>query len=115
MRSRREIVRDLVLFQQDLVSLTTELNRYPWDCPTALYEINQHDLASVIRRCLFDEVSLQNLQDWANTVECREDISYSSPHLEEIVIELANPLIFSSLTKSSLWATYERVINELIF
>ena len=111
MRSRQEIVRDLALFQQDLSSLTTELNQYPWDCPTALYEINRHDLASVIRRCLVDEVTLQNLEDWANKVECRDDLSYSSSHLEEIVLELANPVVFGPLTKTSLLATYERVLN----
>lgn len=60
------------------------------------------DLKALIHRYLDDGLSSAYLEEWANLVECRDDLTYD-PEAEEVVkqavIELANPVLYGAIDK----------------
>ncbi|WP_189375993.1 hypothetical protein [Thermomonas carbonis] len=57
---------------------------------------------AVLIRFLAGELSVTDVEDWANAIECREDIGLDQESLmASVVFELANPLITRPLTRQS--------------
>jgi hypothetical protein len=107
MRSRIEILKELILLHGNIEKLEKELSQYPWDIETPLLEINIEDFINVLKRSLDNEINFETLTNWANAIECREDLSFTNEAMQEIIFDLANPEINGEITK-------ERV-EEIIF
>ncbi|MFH0895097.1 MAG: hypothetical protein V2A54_11745 [Bacteroidota bacterium] len=99
MRNRLVILKDLVCMQGNLEGLNIELAAYPWDCEELLLQVNKADVVSVLKRCLSDEIDFEELENWTNAIECRDDLNFENDDLHEIVFELANPAINGEITK----------------
>jgi hypothetical protein len=91
MRERKEILIDLVQNPHENSILAKELSVYPWDCDETLYIITSEDIRSVLDQFALNIIDEKVLEDWANAVECREDLGYENDELDEIIFELANP------------------------
>ncbi len=102
MRSRTDILKDLLYFKGNLPSLREELSQYPWDTEEAYLLMTKKHFLNVISRCLKDEISLQDLEVWANLIECRDDLDFENEELQEIVFELASPEINGAITRERL-------------
>jgi hypothetical protein len=90
-RSRLEILEDIINYNGDINSLEKELSLYPWDSETELVQLNKLTLVNIINQCIHNEIPLSELTDWANLIECRDDISYDSENTKETIHILANP------------------------
>ncbi len=102
MRNRTEILKELVLLQGNIEVLEKELSQYPWDIEKALFKINAEIFLSVLKRNINNEIDLETITNWANAIECRDDIEFANDELQEIVFELANPEINGEITKKRL-------------
>ena len=102
MRSRAEILKDLVLLQGNIEILEKELSNYPWDIEMPLLTISIEDFTYVLKRSLNDEVDFETLTSWANAIECRDDLEFKNEEVQEVVFELANPEINGDITKERL-------------
>ncbi len=60
-----------------------------------------------MKRYLAGEISTQEVEDWANLIECRDDIGYED--VADVLHILANPLITYELTP----AVAAQLIEEL--
>lgn len=109
MRSRMAILKDLVLLQGNIEGLECELLGYPWDSEMSVIKMGRYEIKSVIQRCINDEITFEVLTDWANAIECRDDIEFEEEVMQEIIFELANPEINGALTKERL----QKMGNEL--
>ncbi|MGE5411375.1 MAG: hypothetical protein ACM3MI_10490 [Clostridiales bacterium] len=110
MRSRKEILKDLVLLQGSIEVLEIELSKYPWDTEMPLFKISVEDFSFVLNRSLNDEISFETITSWANAIECRDDIEFADEEMQEIIFELANPEINGEITKERL----QEIINILL-
>jgi Ca2+-binding EF-hand superfamily protein len=109
MRSRAELLKDLVLLQGNIESLEIGLSKFAWDSETPLYSISIDDFIFVLKRSLNDEIDFKTLIIWANVLECRDDLEFEKEELQEWVFELANPEINGKITKERL----QEIVNIL--
>lgn len=109
MRERKEILKDLVLLQGSIEVLEKELSQYPWDIEKPLLKISVEDFIYVLKRCLNDQVNFETIINWANTIECRDDLEFAKEEMQEVIFELANPEINGEITKERL----SEIITEL--
>lgn len=105
MKTREEALNNLLLYQSDLNQLVNDLNRFPWDSDTVFATLNYLHITKIIMRYLNGELTEQQLEDWANAVECREDIDFDPAQqnvLAEAIHQLANPLLTVSITAENM-------------
>jgi hypothetical protein len=98
MRDRIEILRDLVALNADASSLGKELSEYPWDTNSPLLVINTPDFISVFKRYVANQVTTDELVDWANAIEMRDDLDFVDDALRDMIFKLANPEINGMIT-----------------
>ena len=109
MRNRTEILKDLVLLQGNIEVLEKELSQYPWDIEKPLFKISTEDLSNLLKRSINDEINFETLTNWANAIECRDDIEFANEKMQETIFELANPEINGEITKERL----QEIVDEL--
>ena len=109
MRDREEILKDLIQFNGNLKELQAELSQYSWDTQSSIIFITNDDLINVLRRSSENIISFDEIANWVNTIECRDDIGFEDVRVQDILFELANPEIDGELTKNRL----KEMISEL--
>jgi hypothetical protein len=109
MRNRIEILKDLICLKGNITDLKNELAQFPWDVEEPLIQITKIDFKSVLTRSLSNEISFDILEDWADLIECRDDLSFENDELQEIIFELANPIINGFITKERI----AQIISDL--
>ncbi|PKL85065.1 MAG: hypothetical protein CVV22_10005 [Ignavibacteriae bacterium HGW-Ignavibacteriae-1] len=102
MRSRIEIIKELALIQGDIEMLRKELSEYPWDIEEPLFKISKEDFSNILNRSIKNEIDFETLSNWANAIECRDDLEFENEVMQEAVFELANPEINGEITKDRL-------------
>jgi hypothetical protein len=102
MRSRKELLKDLALLQDSIEVLEQELSQYPWDIEKPLFKVSVEDFSNVLKRSISNEIRFEALTNWANAIECRDDIEFENEEIHEIIFELANPEINGEITKERL-------------
>ncbi len=112
MRTRIELVKALIEYEEAISPLMKELRAYGWDSKEELAILKPEHVIHVLKRFQLGELNAIEVKDWANAIERREDIELQASHrntLDEMVFWLANPEINFSLTTE----LANRVINNL--
>lgn len=98
MRTRNEILSDLVANKGEIAGLTEELSHYSWDCEDPLYTINPDDIYKVLNQYSQGNVDSKTIEDWANAIESRDDLDFENEEIHEIITEIANPVLFGNIS-----------------
>ena len=101
MIDRYVMLRDLVGFAKPISELRGLLGTFKWDFDGIPLTMTRRHLRDVIERYMKGEISAQDIEDWANLIEGREDMTFESRDdnlLSEIVYELANPELTEELS-----------------
>jgi hypothetical protein len=104
MHSRAKILDALLGFDHALPSLKTELESLAWDSEGPHATLTKPHATNVLTRYLSGELSTEELEEWANLIEGREDIGIEQSEaglLEEFIFELANPILTQALSPES--------------
>lgn len=99
MRTRTDILNDLIRFQTQLDRVQNELSQYTWDVEEPLVMMRKSDFISIAQRFLDGVLSTDDLENWANAIECRDDVEFENDELSEFIFDLANPVINGEITK----------------
>ena len=97
--SREAILSSLISFDAPISKLTTELSALTWDSEPVV-TLARHDIVAVLERFSSGEIDALTVEEWANLVECREDIDFEPGHTDVIqaaIHDLANPLLSGEL------------------
>lgn len=92
--TREEAVQSLVRFDKPLAVLRDCVGAFPFDWegpPLAILKADH--VLSVLRRWEAGEVNAQEVEDWANLVEVRDDLDHdlANAAVASAVFDLANP------------------------
>ena len=101
--SRKEALQWLVEYSKPLETIGRILRRFGWDSEDELVYIEAQHLQSVLASYIAGRISERQVEDWANLMEGRDDLGFSSESpeiLEEVLHELANPALTQSLTRN---------------
>jgi hypothetical protein len=91
----------LVEFSRTISELQSLFGSLAWDFDGSPLVMNRGHFRSVLERYLKGGLSSQEIEDWANLVEGREDITFEPDDAEllrEVVYELANPELTEQLS-----------------
>ncbi|EMQ2878997.1 hypothetical protein V9N52_004360, partial [Vibrio navarrensis] len=84
--------------------LADSLSKFDWDYEGQPLVATASKIREVLKRFLAGEYSAQELEDWANLVEYREDLEFEKKNREEIanvIYCLANPVLEGEITADS--------------
>lgn len=109
MSNRLDLLKKLILLRGNIEVLKNELSTYPWDVEKPLLTIKVEDLSNVLKRSINNEIDFNTLTNWANAIECRDDLEFANEEIQEIIFELANTEINGEITKERLQA----LLNKL--
>jgi len=114
MNRRAEILNELIRFQSPTKPLLRELKSFGWDWPEEhpLVVLKKEDLLHVIDRFLRGELESAQLQEWAENLECREDIKLQEEdreRIDDVFFRIATPCINDPLT----FEVVQKMRNEL--
>jgi hypothetical protein len=100
--ARLTTVRKLLELSEPLDVLTEQLSSFPWDYDKIGIELNRGHIRNALERYLRGDMTPEQVENWANTIEGRDDIDLGStpdPILEDVIHELANPTLTEILTE----------------
>jgi hypothetical protein len=97
--SREQILRDLVELRIDPEAARKALAAFSWDNPE-LVTVSARDVERVIQKWLEGSLTASDCEAWADAIEVRDDIGYSTNRVTEACFELANPLLTEPLSQS---------------
>ena len=109
MRNRINILNDLVCFNESLTKLQDELSKHPWDAKESILIITKVHLSNILKKCINNNITVSDLENWANTIECRDDLDFEDEELQEVIFELASPEINGKIIKEQL----QKIIEKL--
>jgi hypothetical protein len=99
---RAVLLRQLIEYRLPLEATIAELSTYGWDAEEPHVRLEARDIAGVLWRYLNEELSSAQVTDWADLIECREDIDAgkSNSTLSSLIFQLANPNLNVEVTPS---------------
>jgi len=101
MSDRKKALLELISFSKPVDVLANNIKQFDWDPDGVSVPMGVEHLCGVLLRYVGGESTAQDVEDWANLVEGREDIDFESSHaavLDECLYELANPDLTSALS-----------------
>jgi hypothetical protein len=100
--NRKELLKDLLNFKYSLAKITSKLNEFGWDSDEDLVIIKRSHLLKVLHSYINGKIEKADVENWANIIECREDIGTEKQYedlINDVIYELANPYLTEQLTK----------------
>lgn len=97
---RRSILSAIIRLEPRLRDLEASLADLTWDAEPVV-TLTRSDIAVILDRYSRGDVDAVTVGEWANIVECREDIQFEPGHEEVIlqaIYELANPELRGELS-----------------
>jgi hypothetical protein len=100
MINRSKILEDLISFSRPIDTILVELNQLPWDYDGSPITLRSIHVTGVLKRFSAGQLTAQEIENWANLIENREDVDYEDinhDELESAIYRLANPILEGEL------------------
>lgn len=101
---RFDVLRNLVAFSKPVDVLSSNLSKCDWDYEGDPLVVAASDMKAVLNRFLVGERTAEELESWANLIECREDLEFEEQQheaIENVIYCLANPALQGEITPDS--------------
>ena len=112
MIDRINILKCLISFSQPLNEISHNLANLHWDPEGEPFIVESIEIVQVLKKYTVNEINSLALEQWANMIECREDIVFQKSKENEIahiIYYLANPELEGEVTPE----LCKRFIKEL--
>ena len=106
---RTTVLTDLIEVRTPIEDSIARLRQFPFDSDEELVTLDIHKLLKVLDLYFNGNLSADELEEWANAVEGRDDIEFSSQTTIDAVAELANPVLFNQLTPENVEKLADRL------
>lgn len=103
------ILLDLIHFKNNIDTLRNMLSQIGFDSETELVSMSRDNIVEILQRSLDKKISFLELEEWANLIECREDIGFEDKKTQEMIFKLANPYLHGKLDEGHVLS----YLNEL--
>ena len=100
------ILLDLVHFKNNIDTLKNMLSQIGFDSEIELVSMSRDDMVEILQRSMDKKISFLEREEWANLIECREDIDFEDEKTQEMIFKLANPCLHEKLDE-------KQVLNHL--
>ena len=96
--NRTATLEALVKISMPISEAVSRLAEFPWDSESELVLLTPEDFRHVLSLFKQGSLSAAEVEDWANALECRDDIGIHTSLAHELLHELANPLLTQLLS-----------------
>lgn len=96
--NRAEALEQIVTFGTDIDKAYSELVKYSYDSDIEYFSVSPLILLQVLELYLTEQITVDDLEDWANFIECRDDLDYEE--IEDYIYSLANPILVGEINQS---------------
>ena len=100
MNNRIEVLDTLINLRKPLTEISESLIQFPWSSEE-LVILDTNQIKWILGQYLSGEISESLVENWANLVECRDDIGFDKKDnnlIKELMHVLANPYLTGRLT-----------------
>jgi hypothetical protein len=98
-KERRACLEDLVHGVLPIRTTAAAVRRLPWDSEAGdLVVVTRGPCIAMLDRFLAGQLSADQLEDWADTLECCEDVGHEVEIVGEVIHALANPALHGAIT-----------------
>jgi hypothetical protein len=100
-RDRTTLLHALIAYELPIEPVLAELRSFGWDAPAPLVLLTKQDIVCILDRYLAGELGAADVADWANQIECRDDLGFpgiDEDALSDTVFRLANPDLTEDLS-----------------
>ena len=100
-RDRAQLLRALVAYELPIEPVLADLRSFGWDAPNPLVLVTREDIVRILDCYLAGELGAAEVTDWADLLECREDIGFPGGDedvLSDALFRLANPNLRGDVT-----------------
>lgn len=114
-KERSQLLQSLLKLDRPLDQILPPLNQFGWDSDEELATLHPQHLISILNRYLSGELSPVEVENWANAIECREDLAWEkefSASVSALIQELANPLLTRPLSEDTAREWLQRLTTE---
>ena len=112
MMAKIDILLNLINFAKDISAIKRDLAKIGFDSESGLVAITKNTIANILNRVIDKEISYDLLEEWANLIECREDIGYEDEILQEIIFGLANPCLYGEIDERKVYMILDEIKYE---
>jgi hypothetical protein len=94
------VLHSLLEYELPIEPTLAELAAFGWDAEEPSAYLSPKHIEKVLRRYLIGELTAEQVTDWADLVECREDIGAEENEtwLNDFIFRLANPNLSEAIT-----------------
>jgi hypothetical protein len=99
--TRVEALKSLSRFDRPLNLLSQSLFAFECDYENEPVIVQAADISEVLRKFLVGKISAEEIEEWANLIESREDLEFEEKKQEQIasiIYQLANPVLEGKIT-----------------
>ena len=108
MHNRIEVLNALLNLRKPLPEISESLIHFPWNSEESLVlEVAQ--IRWVLERYLSGEISESFVEDWANLIECRDDISFDEKNSN--LIKRINAYVGQSILNKKVNSQSGKILN----
>lgn len=97
-KDRRACLEDLIHGVLPIGTTAAAVRRLPWDSEEELVVVTRGHCIAVLDRFLAGQLSADQIEEWADTLEIREDVGHEVEIVGEVILTLANPVLFGTIT-----------------
>ena len=109
MMAKIDILLNLINFTKDISVIKSDLAKIGFNSESELVRITKNTIANILNSVIDKEISYDLLEEWANLIECREDIGYEDEILQEIIFELANPCLYGEIDEEKICMILDKI------
>ncbi len=111
---RKSTLLKLVRFDEPINVLSNLMETVPFAWPhtePAIVDLTSEHVVAVLERFIGGELTAEDVDRWANMVECREDLS-STEIVDDVIFDLANPFMMIHPLSAESAMQYVRTVRS---
>jgi len=98
--NRQQALQQIIAFGEQRDAAVTALAKFGWDPSFEVISIDSHALIVVLTKYMSGVISADDLELWANFIECRDELDYSE--IDGYIYALADPELMGGISLTTI-------------
>ena len=94
--NRQQALQQIIAFGEQRDAAVSTLAKFGWDPSFEVISVDSHALILVLTKYMSDVISADDLELWANFIECRDELDYSA--IDGYIYALAAPELMGDIS-----------------
>jgi len=94
--NRQQALQQIITFGEQRDAAVNALAQFGWDPSFKVISVDSHALIIVLTKYMSGEINADDLELWANFIECRDELDYTA--IEGYIYALADPELMGGIS-----------------